>query len=191
MYLRADFQWIKINVEKVEVKGKTFALFLSRQTIQERIAALAAQMDRDLEGKDPIFLGVLNGAFMFISDLTKNLTIPCQVSFIKLASYQGMQRGTKIHEVFGLTERIEGRTVVVVEDVVDSGHTMKQLLESLHSRSPKEVKIATFLFKPNAMVCGINPDYVAFEIPNDFVIGYGMDYDGYGRSFDQVYAVTE
>lgn len=191
MYLRADFQWVMFSMETVEVRGKKFALFLSRETIQKRINELAEQMSRDLADKDPIFLCVLNGAFMFVSDLTKSLSIPCQVSFIKLASYQGMQRGTKIREVFGLTERIEGRTVVVVEDVVDSGHTMKQLLESLRSRSPQEIRIATLLFKPEAMVCGIQPDYVAFEIPNDFVIGFGMDYDGYGRTLDQVFAVTE
>jgi len=156
--------------------------------IQERISVIAEQMNHDLDGKNPIFLGVLNGAFMFTSDLMKKTTIPCQVSFIKLASYQGMERGSTIHEVFGLTERIEGRTVVVVEDVVDSGHTMRQLIDSLRSRNPLEIKIATLLFKPEAMVCGISPDYIAFEIPNDFVIGYGMDYDGYGRSFDQVYS---
>ncbi len=178
-------------METIEVKGKQFELFLDRNVIQERIAAIAEQMDHDLAGKDPLFLGVLNGAFMFASDLMKKLTISSQVSFIKLASYVGMQRGSKIHEVFGLTERIEGRTIVVLEDVVDSGHTMKQLVESLQSRSPKEIRIATLLFKPEAMVCAIQPDYVAFEIPNDFVIGFGMDYDGYGRSLDQVYAVKE
>lgn len=178
-------------METVEVKGKKFALFLDRDTIQKRISAIAEQMNRELNGKDPIFLGVLNGSFMFISDLMKKLCIPSQVSFIKLASYEGMQRGSTIREVFGLTERIEGRTVVVVEDVVDSGHTMKQLFESLNSRNPQEIKLVTLLFKPEAMAFGIKPDYVAFEIPNDFVIGYGMDYDGYGRSLDQVYTVME
>lgn len=178
-------------MEKVEVQGKQFALFLSRNAIQERLAAMAEQMDRDLAGKDPLFLAVLNGAFMFASDLMKKLTILSQVSFVKLASYQGMQRGSKIHEVFGLTERIEGRTVVVLEDVVDSGHTMKQLVESLQTRSPKEIRIATLLFKPESMVCNIQPDYVAFEIPNNFVIGFGMDYNGYGRSLDQVYSIKE
>lgn len=178
-------------METVEINGKQFSLFLDRKTIQERISVLAEQMSRDLEGKDPLFLGVLNGAFMFISDVLKKVTIPNEVSFIKLASYQGMERGSKVKEVFGLSEQIEGRTIVVVEDVVDSGQTMKQLMESLQSRSPKEIKLATFLFKPAAMVCNIKPDYVAFEIPNDFVIGFGMDYNGYGRSFDQVYSVRE
>ncbi len=176
-------------MEIIEIKGKDFGLYLGRNTILERIEQVAGLISRDMNGRDPLFLCVLNGAFMFASDLMKKITIPSQVSFIKLASYQGMRRGERVHEVFGLSESIEGRSVIVIEDVVDSGQTMRQLLDSLHTYNPLEIRIATLLFKPAAMVCDIHPDYVAFEIPNDFVVGYGMDYDGYGRTLDQVYSV--
>jgi len=176
-------------MEKVRVKDKEFKLFLSKSTIQESIGRVAAQINNDLDGKNPLFLAVLNGSFMFAADLMKHITIPCEISFIKLASYEGMQQGGKVREVFGLSERIDGRTVVIVEDIVDSGKTMQQLLDSLNTRNPREILIATLLFKPAALVCNLRLDYVVFEIPNDFVVGYGMDYDGYGRTYDQVYTV--
>jgi hypoxanthine phosphoribosyltransferase len=177
-------------MEVVQVKDKTFKLLLSRETIQDTIKKLAIRINQDLKDKDPLFLAVLNGSFMFAADLMKHITIPSEISFVKLASYQGMQQGGKIREVFGLSEKIDGRTVVIIEDIVDSGRTMQQLLDSLHTRNPKEIKIATFLFKPAALTQPLTLDYVAFEIPNDFVVGFGMDYDGQGRALDQVYTVN-
>lgn len=176
-------------METIRVKDRDFKLFLSKETIQKRIAETAQRINQDLSGKNPLFLAVLNGSFMFASDLMKQITIPCEISFVKLASYEGMQQGGRIREVFGLSERIDGRTVVIIEDIVDSGRTMQQLLDSLQTRNPAEIHIATFLFKPAALSCPLTLDYVAFEIPNDFVVGFGMDYDGLGRNLDQVYTV--
>jgi hypoxanthine phosphoribosyltransferase len=177
-------------MDQIRVKDKDFKLFLSAATIQENIKKVAAAISADLEGQDPLFLAVLNGSFMFASDLMKNITIPCQISFIKLASYEGMESGGKVREVFGLSEKIEGRTVVIVEDIVDSGRTMTQLLASLNTRNPKEIKIATFLYKPEALQCELDLNYVVFEVPNDFVVGYGLDYDGYGRNMGEVYSLA-
>jgi hypoxanthine phosphoribosyltransferase len=178
-------------MDNVIVKDKEFKLLLSESEIKDRIMKIAEKINTDLEGKNPLFLAVLNGSFMFAADLMKNITIPCEICFVKLASYQGMQSGGKVKEVFGLTEHIDGRTVVIVEDIVDSGRTMQQLLESLSTRNPEQIRIATFLFKPEALQCDIQLDYVAFEIPNDFVVGFGLDYDGYGRNYGQVYTLVK
>src|SRR5665647_621120 len=177
-------------MDQIRVKDKDFKLFLSAETIQENIKQIAAKISKDLEGQNPLFLAVLNGSFMFASDLMKNITIPCQISFIKLASYEGMESGGRVREVFGLTEKIEGRTIVIVEDIVDSGRTMTQLLSSLNTRNPKEIKIVTFLYKPKALQCELDLNYVVFEVPNDFVVGYGLDYDGYGRNLGAVYSLA-
>lgn len=177
-------------MDTVKVKDKEFKLLLSEAKIKESIKKIADQINSDLEGKNPLFLAVLNGSFMFAADLMKEITIPCEICFVKLASYQGMESGGKVKEVFGLTERIDGRTVVIVEDIVDSGRTMQQLLASLSSRNPAEIRIATFLFKPESLQCDLKLNYVAFEIPNDFVVGYGLDYDGYGRNFGEVFSLV-
>lgn len=177
-------------MDNIIVKDKEFSLLLSEEQIQGKIKKMAEKINNDLNGKKPLFLAVLNGSFMFASDLMKNITIPCEICFVKLASYEGMESGGKVKEVFGLTEHIDGRTVVIIEDIVDSGRTMQQLLYSLNSRNPAEIRIATFLFKPQALLSDLKLDYVAFEIPNDFVVGYGLDYDGYGRNFGQVYTLA-
>jgi len=177
-------------MENIIVKDKVFRLLLSEDKIQAKIKEIAEKINKDLNGKKPLFLAVLNGSFMFAADLMKNITIPSEICFVKLASYEGMESGGKVKEVFGLTEHIDGRTVVIIEDIVDSGRTMQQLLYSLNSRNPAEIRIATFLFKPEALQCDLKLDYVAFEIPNDFVVGYGLDYDGYGRNFGQVYTLA-
>lgn len=176
-------------MRKIRVKDKDFQLFLSAETIQVRIAEIAKKISNDLEGKEPLFLSVLNGSFMFAADLMKQISIPSQICFVKLASYQGMQSGGTVREVFGLTENLDGRVVVIIEDIVDSGRTMQQLLSSLGSRNPAEIKIATFLFKPDALQCELNLDYVVFEIPDKFVVGYGLDYDGFGRNLPAVYSL--
>jgi len=178
-------------MDTIKVLDKEFTLLLSEKQIRENVKKVAGKINKDLAGKNPLFLAVLNGAFMFASDLMKEITIPCEISFVKLASYQGMQSGGKIREVFGLSERIDGRTVVIVEDIVDSGRTMQQLLSSLSTRNPAEILIATFLHKPDALQCELTLDYVAFEVPNDFVVGYGLDYDGYGRNYSAVYTLVK
>jgi hypoxanthine phosphoribosyltransferase len=178
------------EMRNVIVKDKEFKLLLSDIQIKESIGRIAEKINTDLKGKNPLFLAVLNGSFMFAADLMKSITIPCEICFVKLASYEGMESGGKVKEVFGLSERIDGRTVVIVEDIVDSGRTMHQLLSSLSSRNPAEIRIATFLFKPKALQSDLKLDYVAFEIPNDFVVGYGLDYDGYGRNYGEVYTLV-
>lgn len=178
-------------MEIIKVKDREFSLMLSKDVISESIKVAADRINEDLKGKNPLFLAVLNGSFMFAADLMKNINIDCEISFVKLASYQGMQSGGKVREVFGLSENIEGRTVVIVEDIVDSGRTMRQLLDSLYTRNPQEIFIATFLFKPNSLICDVKPDYVAIEIPDEFVVGYGLDYDGYGRNLAQVYTLVK
>jgi hypoxanthine phosphoribosyltransferase len=174
---------------EITVKDKRFNLLLSSETLQEGVARVAARMNKELEGKEPLFLAVLNGSFMFAADLMKYLRISCRISFIKFSSYSGMQSSGDVREIFGLTENIEGKTVVILEDIVDTGRTIQQLLETLQKRNPADVQIATLLHKPEADVCGIKPNYAAFEIPNEFVVGYGLDYDGLGRNLPEVYKV--
>ena len=178
-------------MKTVRVKDRDFSLLLSEKMISDSIKKAAEKINKDLEGKRPLFLAVLNGSFMFASDLMKEISIDCEISFVKLASYQGMESGGKVREVFGLTENIEGRTIVIVEDIVDSGRTMRQLMDSLLTRNPADIRIATFLFKPDALVCDVNPDYIALEIPNEFVVGFGLDYDGYGRNLSEVYTLIK
>lgn len=175
----------------IQVKDKTFKPFISNETLQENIARVAKQMDEELAGKDPLFIGVLNGSFMFIGDLMKALTIPCEITFIKLASYEGTSSTGTVKEIFGLTESVEGRTVVILEDIVDTGRTMERLINDLKAKNPAEVKIASLLVKPEAIVCDVTVDYTVMEIPNNFIVGYGLDYDGYGRNLKDIYVINE
>jgi hypoxanthine phosphoribosyltransferase len=155
------------------------------------VARVASEINRDLEGTNPLFLSVLNGAFMFAADLMRNLTIPSEISFVKLASYAGTSSTGKVKELVGLNDDIEGRTVVIVEDIVDTGLTMKHLLETLQAKKPKEIRIATLLLKPDKLKVELDIPYVAMRIPNDFIVGYGLDYDGLGRNYRDIYTVME
>ena len=168
-----------------------FRVSIPEAEIKERVKALAEQMSKDLEGKNPIFLGVLNGSFIFAADLMREMTIPCEISFVKLASYQGTTSTGKVQEVLGINENLSGRTVVIVEDIVESGQTMKQMIESLGTRNPESVRICTLFFKPEKLKEELNLDYVAFSIPDDFIVGYGLDYDGLGRELKDVYTIVE
>lgn len=148
-------------------------------------------MNKDLEGTNPLFICVLNGAFMFAGDLMKTVDIPCEITFIKLSSYDGLYTSGAVKEIFGLNESVVGRNVVVVEDIVDTGITMERILESLKVKGTKSIKIATFLQKPDALRRDIQVDYVAMKIPNDFIVGYGLDYEGYGRNLKDIYTVVD
>ncbi len=178
-------------MKTVKIKDKEFSLSISGETIQQEISRVATSIDKDLADKNPLFLCVLNGSFMFAADLMKQISIPCEVSFVKLASYSGTSSTGNTKELIGLNESIEGRTVVVVEDIVDTGHTMKGLLEQLHSLKPAQIRIATLLYKPQALKVDLELDYVALEIPNDFIVGYGLDYDGQGRNLPDIYKIVE
>jgi hypoxanthine phosphoribosyltransferase len=148
-------------------------------------------MSKDLEGKNPLFLAVLNGSFIFAADLMREMTIPCEITFVKLASYQGTTSTGKVHEVIGINENLSGRTVVIVEDIVESGHTMKRMMEQIGTRSPSSVQICTLFFKPEKLQEELALDYVAFRIPDDFIVGYGLDYDQGGRGLKHVYTIVD
>jgi hypoxanthine phosphoribosyltransferase len=175
----------------IQIKDKKFAVSISEKEIQEQVTRVADEINRDLAGKNPLFLSVLNGSFMFTADLMKRVNIPCEISFVKLASYQGVSSTGVIKEVIGVNEDLTDRTIVIVEDIVDTGLTMQRLIETLGTRAPKEIRIATLLVKPGKLKVDLDIKYVAFKIPNDFIVGYGLDYDGYGRNYPEIYTVVE
>ena len=164
---------------------------MTEAEIKERVKVLAQQISKDMEGKVPLFLGVLNGAFIFAADLMRELTIPSEISFVKLASYQGTTSTGKINEVLGINEDLSGRTVIIVEDIVESGQTMKRMIESIGTRNPASVHICTLFLKPDKLKEDLDIDYVAFRIPDDFIIGYGLDYDHLGRELREIYTIVE
>lgn len=175
----------------IQIKDKRFKTFIPEEQIMKEVARVADEINRDLSGTNPLFISVLNGSFMFTADLMKHLTMPCEVSFVKLASYEGTSSTGKVKELVGLGDDITGRTVVIVEDIVDTGLTMKQLVETLRARGPKDIKIATLLVKPDKLKVELYINYVAMNIPNDFIVGYGLDYDGLGRNYRDIYTVIE
>jgi len=175
----------------ITVKDKIFSPFITASEIDHAISKIAVSMNEDLAGKNPLFLIVLNGAFMFAADLVKKLNFPCELSFIKLASYSGTKSSEKVRELIGLNEDLTGRTIVVIEDIIDTGITLGDLMETVKSKNAIEVKLAALLFKPKAFQKSYPIDYVGLEIPNDFIVGYGLDYDGYGRNYPDIYKIVE
>jgi hypoxanthine phosphoribosyltransferase len=171
----------------VEVHGKRFVPYLSEEALAEKVQLLARQLNEDYAGKNPIFLGVLNGAFMFVADLFRQLHIPCEISFVKLASYSGMRSSGSMKELIGLNENLQGRHVVVVEDIVDTGNTLVALQAALAVREPASVEVCTLLCKPTALLHALQLKYVALEVPEHFFLGYGLDYDGHGRNLPTLY----
>jgi hypoxanthine phosphoribosyltransferase len=178
-------------MKTIQVKDKTFTLSIPESDILRGVSQVAERINKDLAGKNPLFIGVLNGAFMFASDLFKRITIPCEISFVKLASYQGVTSTGKVKEVLGLNEDIAGRTIVIVEDIVDTGLTMERLLETLGTRNPKEIHIASLLVKEEKLKVKLDIEYKVLSIPNDFIVGYGLDYDGFGRNLPDIYTVVD
>lgn len=173
----------------VRIKDKTFETSIPEAEIKQRVKAVAEQINRDMEGKNPLLLAVLNGSFIFAADLMREITIPCEISFVKLASYQGTTSTGKIKEVIGINEDLTGRTVIIVEDIIESGLTMKRMIESLGTRNPASVHICTLLLKPERLQTKLDIEYVAFSIPNDFILGYGLDYDQQGRQLRDIYTL--
>lgn len=180
-----------INMKTITLKDKTFGISIPENELLTAIEKVAEKMRKDLEGKNPIFLVVLNGAFMFAADLMKRVEIPAQMSFIKLSSYNGTNSTGSVNEIIGLNEDVKERTVVIVEDIVDSGLTMSKMVEILKNKGVSELKIATLFFKPDALKYPLNLDYVVMPIPNDFIVGYGLDYDGYGRNLRDIYTLIK
>lgn len=178
-------------MNSIKINDRSFRVSITETEIKNRIKSLAAEISADMEGKNPLFLAVLNGAFIFAADLMREMTIPCEISFVKLASYQGTTSTGKIQEVFGINEDLTGRTVIIVEDIVESGQTMKNMIESLGTRNPASVQICTLFFKPDKLKEDLTLDYVAFRIPDDFIVGYGLDYDQAGRGLKDVYSIID
>ena len=176
-------------MDTIQIKDKRFRISIPESEIKARVKELAEQISRDMAGKNPLFLGVLNGSYIFTADLMREMTIPCEISFVKLASYQGTTSTGSIKEVIGINEDLSGRTVVIVEDIVESGLTIKRMMEQLGTRNPASVQVCTLFFKPEKLKEDLKLDYVAFSIPNDFILGYGLDYDQQGRQLKDVYSL--
>lgn len=175
----------------IKIHDKKFKISYPESEILERVKAVADRINKDMAGKNPLFLAVLNGSFIFAADLMRMITIPCEISFVKLASYQGTMSTGKIKEVIGINEDISGRTVIIVEDIVESGLTMKRMIDSLGTRNPESVHICTLLLKPEKLTVDLNIEYAAMEIPNDFIVGYGLDYNQQGRNLRDIYTLVE
>lgn len=178
-------------MDTVKIKDKSFRVSIPESEILERVKAVAEKINKDMAGRNPLLLAVLNGSFVFAADLMRMLTIPCEISFVKLASYQGTTSTGKVKEVIGINEDLAGRTVIIVEDIVETGLTIKRMIESLGTRNPESIHICTLLLKPACLKVPLNIEYAAMEIPNDFILGYGLDYDQQGRNLRDIYTVVE
>ena len=177
-------------MNQVEVNGKTFRISIPEAEIKKRVKEVAEEISRDMEGKNPLLLGVLNGAFIFAADLMREMTIPCEISFVKLASYQGTTSTGKVTEVLGINEDLTGRHIIIVEDIVDTGLTMKRMIESLGTRNPASVSVCALLVKPDKLQVELDLKYVAFKIPNEFILGYGLDFDQAARGLSDIYTLV-
>jgi hypoxanthine phosphoribosyltransferase len=179
-------------MKRIKLWDKEFEISLPYTDIQLAIKEMAKKMRIDLEGKETLFICILNGAFMFASELLKELELPdAEISFLKLASYSGISSSGSVKELIGLNEEISGRTVVILEDIIDTGNTMKGVIEQLLGKGAREVKIATLLYKPEALKVDLKVDYVGIVIPNDFIVGFGLDYDRRGRNFKDIYTLVK
>lgn len=178
-------------MSKIRIHDREFVKSISREEIDKEIKRVAAQINHDYAGKRPLFLGVLNGSFMFVADLLKNIELECEISFVKLSSYQGTETTGQVREVIGMSESLEGRDVIILEDIVDTGHTMHKMMQSLKNSNPASVEIASLFVKPARMQVPVDVKYALFTIPDRFIVGYGLDYDGLGRNLPDVYDVVE
>ena len=175
----------------IRIKEKSFEVSIPNEEIQQKVKALAEKMNKDYAGKNPVFVCILNGAFVFMADLVRYLDFQPDIVFAKYSSYEGMNTTGKVKEVLGVSVDLEGKDVVLVEDIIDTGITMSHVLPIFQAKGVASVKIATMLMKPEKLKCNIKVDYCAMEIPNDFIVGYGLDYDGLGRNYKDIYTVVE
>ena len=178
-------------METLQVKDKKFAVSIPEREILRQVKRVAEEINRDYAGREPLFLAVLNGSFIFAADLMREVRLAAQVSFVKLASYEGTSSTGAVSEVIGLNADVEGRDIVIVEDIIDSGLTMRHLTEMRAKRHPRSVEICSLLVKPENLKVDLDIRYRCFDIPNDFILGYGLDYDGYGRNTRDIYTVVE
>lgn len=178
-------------MKTVTYNGLTFRPFITSTQIAERVNAIAAEISEAYQGKTPLIVCVLSGAFPFASDLFMNLSIDAEIAFVKFQSYSGTESTGVVQQVVGLTQSIKDRDVIIVEDIIDTGRTMSQFLKNIESLQPNSVKVATLLFKPASLQAPVEPDYVGFSIPSDFIIGYGLDIDGLARNLRDIYVLTD
>jgi hypoxanthine phosphoribosyltransferase len=174
----------------IRVHDKNFQPYLSSQEINEQVSRLAQEINRDYDAKRPLFIGILNGSFMFASDLFKYITIEAEISFIKLASYKGTRSSGHVITSIGLDESLKDRHVVILEDIVDTGKTLSEFLPQLYDQQPASLKIAALLHKPDALKHPLKIDYLGFNVPDKFLLGYGLDYDGLGRNLKEIYQLV-
>lgn len=178
-------------MKKVNIFDKSFELFITNDDIKSNIIKIAESIDIDFKDKNPLFLGILNGSFMFAGELFQHINIKCEISFLKLASYEGTSSSGNIKRLIGLNEDIKNRSIVILEDIVDTGITIDHIVKQLSSYEPSEIKIATLLYKPEAYNNKYNVDYYCFKIPNDFIVGFGLDYNGHGRNLKHIYKIIK
>lgn len=188
---RTLFPIYLINNTVIQVRDKNFEVFIDQVTLENRIATLAEQISIDYVDRRPLLIAVLNGSFMFVSELMKNITIECEITFIRVGSYEGMGTTGKVKRILGLSEPIRDRDVIIVEDIVDTGHTMAELLGQITAEKPRSIEIATMLHKPEATRIPVTLKYVGFAIENKFVLGYGLDFDGLARNLPCIYQLAE
>lgn len=193
-YILRKFAGVTANAQHMSIKkihDREFEVYITNAEIRSVISDMAKRINEDLAGKDVIFLGILNGAFMFASDLFREIRLNCQITFLKLASYAGTSSTGTVKRLIGINEDIHNKTVVILEDIVDTGVTLDNIIKQLKGYEPAEIRVATMLFKPESYTKDLKLDYVGIEIPSDFVLGYGLDYQGYGRNLADLYRVVE
>jgi hypoxanthine phosphoribosyltransferase len=174
----------------IKVHDKEFVPYLTSEEIKMEVQRVAAEINKDYVGKKPLFIAILNGAFIFAADLFKKINVEAEICFIKLASYKGVKSTGKVITAIGLDAELYGRDIIIVEDIVDTGKTLSQFLPQIEHQHPASLKIAALLHKPDAMIHPIKIDYLGFTIPNKFVVGYGLDYDGLGRNIKEIYQLV-
>ncbi len=175
---------------RVTILDKTFETSIPEAVILEKVKTVAERINHDYEGKTPLFLAVLNGVFMFAADIMREITIPCEISFVKLASYQGTASTGVVKELMGINEDLTGRHIIILEDIVDTGFTINQMLEILSAHNTASIEICSLLVKPGKLQVPINIKYAAMEIPNDFIVGHGLDYEQQGRNLPDIYTLV-
>jgi hypoxanthine phosphoribosyltransferase len=178
-------------MNKVKILDKTFVPFIEAEKIEKAVKDIAEKMRQDLAGKDVVFVAILNGAFMFASDLFRSIDFPARITFLKLASYLGTSSSGTVKQLIGINEDLKDKTVVVIEDIVDTGITIDLIVRQLKTYDAKEVKVAALLLKPDALKKEVQLDYVGLEIPTKFIVGYGLDYNGFGRNLKEIYVLSE
>lgn len=175
----------------IQIKDKRFSVSITASEIKKQTARVAQEINRDFAGSVPVFLAILNGSFMFAADLLREICLPCEIHFVKLASYTGTKSTGSVREMIGLHTDLRGRDVIIIEDIVDSGLTMHFVTKMLSERSPRSISVCTLLLKPDNLKINLDIKYKCFDIPNDFIVGYGLDYDGFGRNLRDIYTVIE